>query len=68
METKPGYLTSEFWIVIATNVLGIMQLVGLDPYTLSDSSNKYVVGALAFLNGLYAVGRGKAKQGVPYNG
>ena len=66
METKPGPQTTEFWITLLTNLLGVAQLVGLDPYQLGNSSNKYVVGSLALLNGLYAVGRGKAKQGVPY--
>lgn len=63
METKPGYLTTEFWTTITLNVLGVAQLV-----TNSISvNNKYVALGMAIITGLYNGSRGLAKAGVTYN-
>jgi hypothetical protein len=67
METKPGYMTTEFWVQIFGQAVGLLQLTGAWQYA-PDSSNKYVMIAMAILGGLYAVGRGQAKQGVQYTG
>lgn len=62
METKPGYLTTEFWVTMFGNLSGLLNLVGAWDFV----PNKWIVIALAVLNGLYAVSRGQAKQGIPY--
>jgi len=59
METKPFWRTSEFWIVVVTNLATITTAIAeLLP-------SKYLAPTLAVTNGLYAVGRGLAKAGVP---
>lgn len=63
MESKPGYLTTEFWITLFSNLGGLLNLLGAWNFV----PNKWVVIAMAVINGLYAVSRGQAKQGVPYN-
>ncbi len=59
METKPAYKTSEFWLIVATNIAGIITTsAGLLPA-------KYSVPTLTLANSIYAVARGLAKSGVP---
>jgi hypothetical protein len=60
-ETRPGAKTTEFWVTLFTNALGVFELVfgGL------NVDNENVMIALAVINGLYAASRGIAKQGVP---
>lgn len=60
METKPGPKTTEFWVTIFGNLLGLFQ-VAVGPVNVTD--NKVVI-ALGIINGAYAVSRGLAKQGV----
>lgn len=58
-ETKPFYLTSEFWATVAltiTNVAGGLNLHG---------RAQGVVQAV--IVGAYALARGLAKGGVPFN-
>lgn len=58
-ETKIFYKTSEFWLVVFTNVLAIVaQMAGSLPA-------KYAVPLQAFINAGYALSRGLAKSGVP---
>lgn len=66
-ETKPGLKTTEGIFTLAANVFVYLQLIGLDPAAIPNSGNKYLAFGLLLLNGLYAIGRGKAKQGIPYN-
>lgn len=63
METKPGVLTTEFWITVFTNLGGLLDLTNLWHFV----PHNWVVLALAIVNGLYAVSRGQAKQGVAYD-
>lgn len=63
MESKPGYLTTEFWVTIFTNVISLANLAGIWDYM----PNKWSTVVLAIVNAAYAVARGQAKQGVPYN-
>lgn len=59
-ETKPGVFTSEFWTMLFTNILGVIQLLG----GVVDVNNKWVVLAMGIITGLYNVSRGFAKAGV----
>jgi hypothetical protein len=61
--TKPGVYTSEFWVAIFGNVLGVLQLTGAWDY-LPDSQNKWVLLFLAVLNAAHQVSRGQAKNKV----
>lgn len=61
-ETKPGYETTEFWITIFTNIFALLNLAGAWDYV----PNKWSAIAVAIVNGAYAVSRGQAKQGIPY--
>ena len=62
LETKPGYLTTEFWTTVVTTVLGIIQL----STGAVDVNNKYVAIGMAIIVGLYNGSRGIAKAGLPY--
>ena len=62
METKPGYLTTEFWTTAVLLVLGVVQ----QATGAVDVNNKYVALAMAIVAGLYNGSRGLAKAGVPY--
>ena len=62
METKPGYKTTEFWLTVVANIVIALDLAGAWTYV----PNRYAVVAGAIVNAAYAVSRGQAKQGVPY--
>jgi hypothetical protein len=62
-ETKPGYLTTEFWTTISLSMLGVVQMAT----GAVDVNNKYVALGMAIVAGLYNGSRGLAKAGVPYN-
>ena len=58
METKRFYKTSEFWVVVLTQVLAAgMEISGALPPA-------YGLPVHAFLSGFYAIARGQAKSGV----
>ena len=62
METKPAYLTTEFWVSILTGLYMVANTTGA-----VDQIPKTWSGiALAIVGAAYAVSRGQAKQGVPY--
>jgi hypothetical protein len=59
-ESKPGYLTTEFWLVVASNFLVNVGAI--------DVGNSKYRGLLLILSVAgYALSRGLAKQGVPDN-
>lgn len=60
-ETKPGVYTTEFWVNLATQVLGILQLVGVTGLNVSDKTTLLVQGIVA---AAYTLSRGWAKSGV----
>ena len=60
METKPGYLTTEFWTMVITNLINLANLVGIWNFV----PNKYSAIIMAILGGAYAAARGLAKAGV----
>jgi hypothetical protein len=73
METKPGIQTTEFWAMVVTVVLPWLATIADNTDVVSIVPEKYrwvlpVIAsfATALSAGLYAVGRGKAKQGIPY--
>ncbi len=60
METKPGYLTTEFWVSIFTGFYMVLNTTGV----LSQIPDKFAGIATAIIAAAYAVSRGQAKQGV----
>jgi hypothetical protein len=60
METKPGIYTTEFWVTMLTNGVGLVNLFGLWDYV----PNKWSVLLMAVVNAAYQVSRGQAKSGV----
>jgi hypothetical protein len=61
-ETKPGPRTTEFWVAlggIAANFLNIVGIWDFVPNRISD----IIIGVIA---GAYALSRGVAKIGQPY--
>lgn len=62
-ETKPGYLTTEFWVTLFTNAIALVNLFGWWDYI----PNRYAAVLMAIVNAAYAVSRGQAKQGVAYD-
>lgn len=63
-ETKPGYKTTEFYLTLVANIGAILDLTNAWQFV----PHRWAVIGLAIVNGLYSVGRGQAKQGIPYNG
>jgi hypothetical protein len=61
-ETKPGWQSSEFWLVLATNLVLVLELCA-DPFNIE---NKWVLLAGALVNAIYATARGVAKSGIEY--
>lgn len=62
-ETKPGYLTTEFWLTIFTALFPVLNLLDVWNW----ASNWHAGILLTILGAAYSVARGQAKQGVPYN-
>lgn len=62
METKPGYLTTEFWTTVFTSLLGVAQMAT----GAVNVNNKWIALAMAIVVGLYNASRGIAKVGQPY--
>lgn len=60
-ETKPGVYTTEFWTMLAAQILGFLQLLGVTSAGIPD---KWVLIGQGFIAGLYTLSRGFAKQGV----
>lgn len=60
METKPGPKTTEFWVVILTALLNVLNITGAWDFV----PNGISVYAMAILGAFYAVGRGLAKLNV----
>lgn len=74
METKPGISTTEFYAMLVAVALPWLATLGDNTDVISVTPERWrwilpVIAsvATALATGLYAVGRGKAKQGVPYN-
>lgn len=72
-ETKPGTRTTEFYAMLVTIILPWLATLGDNTGIISIVPERYryllpLVASLAtaLSTGLYAVGRGKAKQGIPY--
>ena len=63
METKPGVTTTEFWITIFGNVIGVINLFDWWNYV----PDRWAVIFMAILNAAYAVSRGQAKSRVPFD-
>lgn len=63
METKPGILTSEFWISIISGLYLALNATGI----LEQVPNRWSAVGMAVITALYSVSRGIAKQGVSYN-
>ena len=62
METKPGYLTTEFWVSIFTGAFMVLNTTGV----VNEIPDRWAAVALAVIGGAYTVSRGQAKQGVAY--
>jgi len=64
---KPGYKTTEFWLTLVTNAVGIAVLMGaVSPEAqepLVQAAGQLAGGVIAAVSALgYALSRGKAKQ------
>jgi hypothetical protein len=60
METKPGYLTTEFWVSIFTGAYMFFNTTGV----LDQIPDQWAGLFLAVIGGAYTVSRGQAKNGV----
>lgn len=60
METKPGYLTTEFWVTIITGIYMALNTTGV----LEEIPDRYSAIALAIVGAAYTLSRGHAKNGV----
>jgi hypothetical protein len=63
LETKPGIYTTEFWVMLLSNVVGLANLTGIWDYV----PNNVSVLFMAIVSALYTVSRGQAKKGVGYD-
>ena len=60
---EPGYMTTEFWMALATSVIGL--LLTFKVVNLNDGQVQQILGLLALIvpQGLYVLSRGIRKQG-----
>lgn len=58
METLPAFHTTEFWLAILTNVAVLVMMI------MGKVSPEIGLGFISGGNGLYAISRGLAKNGV----
>ena len=62
-ETKPGYKTSEFWLITASEVVGLLLASGVVSDVGDGPIPRIIGGAIAILAALgYAVNRSKLKS------
>lgn len=64
METKPAFKTTEFWVAIFGSIYTFLNTTG----AIDQIPKGWAAIAMAIIGGLYAVGRGQAKSGVPFTG
>ena len=64
METKPGYLTTEFWTAIISGVYLALNATSI----LDQVPESWSAVALAVVTAAYNVSRGIAKQGIKPDG
>ena len=67
-ETKPGYKTTEFWVTVVCQILGILALAGVispeQNTVLADGVTQIVGAVVAALSAFgYSISRGLAKKG-----
>lgn len=74
METKPGWQTTEFWLTLATQVVGILLLVGVispeQSQVLNEAMPQIAGGVGELIGGImmaagafgYSRSRGEAKR------
>ena len=71
---KPGYKTTEFYVTVATQAIGVLVLFGVLGPEVKDVANQYLSDIVVHATALVAVlgsawkyidGRSKTKQGGP---
>lgn len=72
LESKPGYKTTEFWIAIVSQLIGVLSLLGIFTPEQSEIVNKAIIelgGLIVMAAGAfgYSIGRGIAKSNVDPN-
>lgn len=66
-ETKPGLLTTEFWVAVVLPWL-VTAADNAEVINVVPERWRFVLPAVSMLaSGLYALSRGRAKAGIPYN-
>ncbi len=69
MESKPGYMTTEFWMSVIASLLGVLGALGVFTPDQVSSVNKGLIelaGALTPVAAAfgYSISRGNAKKGI----
>lgn len=72
LETKPGYKTTEFWLAIVAQVIGLLSILGVFTPEQAAVVNDAVIklGGLIIMSAGafgYSIGRGIAKSNVDPN-
>jgi hypothetical protein len=62
VQIKAGWKTSEFWMTLLTNVIGML---GMAKGIVPSQDVPYVVMALTVLNSVYTIARTFIKQAAP---
>jgi hypothetical protein len=67
IKMKPGYKTSEFWIALSTQLIGISMITGIitpeQGQVFTEAVTQIVGGVMtAIAGGAYAYSRGLAKK------
>jgi uncharacterized membrane protein len=64
MNTKPGYLTTEFWLTLATAIFGGLVALGVLNKEQSDALLAIIVALIpAIVVAAYSISRARAKSG-----
>jgi hypothetical protein len=59
---EPGYLTTEFWVSLATSIIGLLIMFGLVKFTTAQTQAIIGLVTLVVPNALYILSRGIRKQ------
>ena len=62
MTLRPGYLTTEFWLTVLIDMLGVLQYAHV--WALVPKADMAFV--MAVVTGLYSLARGWAKNGAGF--
>jgi hypothetical protein len=62
LETKPGYETTEFWLMVFGVLVNFVNIAGIWDFV----SNWHSGILMTIIMAAYKISRGEAKKGIPF--